>query len=428
MINLSDHCIDRLSATTAKLSRLLIVATSLPYPPTNGYAMRIWALLNCLAAVGCETDLICFGDPTEAHRHEAQLNKVCRTVDVVVHETISLSAGLAVRKRLGALLSGYPYAVAQSRSEVMREKIKNAIKNGRVDAVFLEETNLLTNLPSEISVPLIVDHHNVEHLLLERYAARAENWIRAAYASLEARKVRDWEKTACTRASAVLVCSRHDQMAFREFAGDVPVIVIPNVIDDRSYVPAYKDDGYTILYAGGMDWLPNRDAVEYFIRTIFPLLRERAPEARFVVAGRGPSPKFLKQFAAVPGVEFTGTVADMRPVLAKAAVCVVPLRMGSGTRLKILEAAAMGKAVVSTSIGAEGLEFVNGEHILLADEPTEFAAAVANLMADTQRRRKLGHAARKWLEDQYSFPILRRALQGVLRSSAGNCTGEMMHE
>jgi glycosyltransferase involved in cell wall biosynthesis len=173
-----------------------------------------------------------------------------------------------------------------------------------------------------------------------------------------------------------------------------------------------------------MDWYPNRDAVEFFVSAILPRLRAAVPEARFVVGGRNPSDEFRRRFAATPGIEFTGTVPDMRAEIAKAAVCVVPLRIGSGTRLKILEAAAMAKPVVSTRVGAEGLDFVDGKEIVLADEPKAFAGAVADLLRDASRRRELGQAARRRVEKCYSFPVLRTAVRAAFAGLSEACSAQ----
>ena len=172
-----------------------------------------------------------------------------------------------------------------------------------------------------------------------------------------------------------------------------------------------------------MDWHPNRDGVEFFISEILPELRRLVPSVTFRVAGRSPSGEILRRFTGVPGVEFTGTVPDMRAEIAKATVCVVPLRIGSGTRMKILEAGAMAKPIVSTSLGAEGLDLVDGEDIILADEPRTFAKAVADLLGDATRRRTLGQSVRRRIEQRYSLPVLqsalRRALAGVGHAAGG---------
>src|SRR5260370_28512842 len=136
------------------------------------------------------------------------------------------------------------------------------------------------------------------------------------------------------------------------------IYILPNVVDVRSYCPAYEDDGRSVLYVGAMDWFPNRDAVDYFAEEILPRLRRKVPHLHFTVAGRNPSQKMRERYHGSPGVTLTGSVAEIRPIIANAAVCVVPLRIGRGTRLKILEAAAMGKAIVSSPLAAEGREFV----------------------------------------------------------------------
>jgi len=293
------------------------------------------------------------------------------------------------------------------------------------DAVLVEETNLMENLPPDLAVPLIFDHHNAEHILLRRYVQHAESPVRALYALLEAEKTKHWELHATRRASAVLVCSDEDRRIYRNLVAATPAFVVPNVIDTDHYIPraCTDENNHTVLYTGGMDWHPNRDAVRYFAREILPEVRRLVPDMNFVVAGRNAPSEYLRELSSVPGIRFTGTLPDMRPEIAAAAVCVVPLRIGSGTRLKILEAAAMAKAIVSTSIGAEGLDFVNGEEIILADAPFQFADAVASLLTHDNRRNRFGCAARKRVEAMYGLPAMRAAVEDLCRSMA-KCPGQ----
>jgi glycosyltransferase involved in cell wall biosynthesis len=167
-----------------------------------------------------------------------------------------------------------------------------------------------------------------------------------------------------------------------------------------------------------MDWLPNEDGVAYFIREILPLIRQQVPQVSLRIVGRKPSADLESLAARQENVELTGWVEDVRPFLARGAVCIVPLRIGSGTRLKIFEAMAMGKAVVSTSIGAEGLPVQPGENILMADDPHTFAQSVVSLLRDPTRRRKIGLAARKLVADNYSWERIADDFAAVLADVA----------
>lgn len=402
--------------------RLLVVSDSSPYPPTNGSKLRFWGNLRSLAANGHEVDLLYFGNPEEADRPPQELVRICRHVEVVPHVQSSLSTDKSVWPRLKALLSAYPYGVARSRSESMSARVAALIRENRVDAVLCEESYQLQNIPRPCPVPLIVDNHNAEYVLFERYAKIESNLGRRTYARIEARKMRRWEKAACARANLVLVCSGYDKAVFEKLHPRIPVVVVPNAIDVDSYVPAPESNQRRLLYTGGMDWYPNRDAVEHFAFRILPQLKRLTGDIEFVVAGRSTGHAFHEQFSGIPEMQFTGPVPDMRVEIAKAAVCIVPLRIGSGTRLKILEAAAMGKPVVSSSVGAEGLEFIDGEEIVIADTPGAFAQAVANLLADAEYRRRIGEAARRRVQQNYSLDAMRRTLdQGMteLRARTG---------
>lgn len=396
--------------------RLLVISNYFPYPPTNGSALRVWALMRCLAANGHEIDLLTFGDRQELQESLGPVLRICRTVELVPHPTGSKGGNLDVAGRLAALFTPLPYNVRCRRSQPIRRHIEAWLERGQGDAILCEESSQVANLPYPSPVPVIVDNQNVEFTLAQRYLTHERNLARFAYVWQESLKLRRWEEYACNRATAVLACSAKDRIVFERLCPTVPVFVAPNVVDTDEYAPVACTGNATVLYSGGMDWYPNRDAVQFFARHILPRVRRLIPSARFVVAGRGPSDDFRRRLGDVPGLEFTGTVPDMRAEIAKATVCVVPLRIGSGTRLKILEAAAMGKPIVSTGIGAEGLDFVNGAEILLADKPVSFADATAGLLRDTVRRSALGQAARRRVEQSYGLAALRSALKRLVEA------------
>ena len=250
-----------------------------------------------------------------------------------------------------ALMGRLPYGVARFRSEIMRRRLAGHIQTGVSDLIFTETSYSLINFPVSHNIPVVLDNHNVECVLFERYIRQAQSPLHRAYAKIESHRMRRWDQAACMRASLVLACSGHDRDLLRDLCPGVHCAVVPNTIDTASYRSAADSGEPVVLYTGaGMDWYPNRDAVQFFADEILPSVRRRVPGARFLVAGRNPSEQFRRLMSQFPGVDLTGTVPDMREMFAKAAVCVVPLRIGSGTRLKILEAAAMAKPMVSTII------------------------------------------------------------------------------
>lgn len=393
--------------------RLMFLTCTFPLPVNNGSRMRIWALLRALAAEGHDIRLVCLAQPDELNTDDAPLRELCSSIEILpLAFSSSFSAG-NIGERLQKLFSPLPFGVARFRSPEMEARV--AAGASEVDAVFAEACYPMVNVPESLPIPIILDNQNVEHMLVRRYVAQEKNPVKRAYAWMEYLKLRSWEKACCSRSVEVLVCSEQDRALVQQFSPSTSALVVPNTIDVDTYSPIPEADEKTIVYSGTMDWFPNRDAVEYFALQILPELRRLVPGVRFIVAGRTAPEEFRRQFASMPDVHFTGTVPDMRVEIGKAAVCVVPLRIGSGTRLKILEAAAMGKAIVSTTVGAEGLDFQNGREIILADDPGEFARAVARLISDRSARQEVGAAARQRVVASYSFASLCQSLRAGLQ-------------
>jgi polysaccharide biosynthesis protein PslH len=418
MIAVREETLKNNPVTLEMPHRILALTNMFPCPPTNGLQMRDWELLRAFASAGCEINLLTFGQRVESNEDHDEIHQVCKTVEVISHPQLSLSSNADYFGRLRTLPSQLPYSVLRFRSKRMEERVAAWIRSGRVDAVLSHTPFPLINLPPAMDVPLIINCHNVEHLILQRYLAFESNQLRRAYARLESRKLERWEKEACSRASSLLVCSEYDRAVMLELCPRSSVSVVPNVIDVDHYVPSEESDSHTVLYTGGMDWLPNRDAVEFFLAEIFPELRRLNSQVKFVIAGRRGPKTFHQKLARLPDVEFRGPVSDMRLEIARAAICVVPLRIGSGTRFKILEAAAMAKPIVSTGLGAEGLNFVDGKEILIEDAPADFAGRVGDLLENRESRLVLGRAARLAVEKHYSLPNLQSAVEKGLHGWA----------
>lgn len=393
--------------------RFLYVVVTPPLPLINGVRMRYWALLRALAAEGHEVDLIAPEFPGQAAAWD-ELRTVCREVIPVPMRLPGGAETLDWRGRLSGLASPVPYTVLRFRSPQAKEKILSACRRGRYDAAIVTPYTIV-NVPEGGRLPLIIDAHNVEHRLLERYLRYEPNPARRAYAWLEIAKLRNWERRTLARSALVMACSQVDRNLLESMCPNANVAVVPNTVDVETYAAPTCDGDGTLLYVGGMDWFPNRHAVAFFVTRVLPELRKYGCRVKFrVFSPDHPAPQaFLWRLGKVPELEFV-PAQDIRSVMAAASVFVVPLHIGGGTRFKILEAGAMGKPIVSTHVGAEGLNFRNGSEILLEDEPAAFAAAIAGLLADASRGWAMGEAARARVEQEYSFPVLRTSVRHAL--------------
>jgi glycosyltransferase involved in cell wall biosynthesis len=391
--------------------RILFLASSHPLPANNGHKLRTWSLLRALTLEGHSVTLLSFAHTDETLPHPAASTDLCEQVTTVPLSLVKLAHRSDLSGRLRRLSSATPYAIARFTSPGMRKQVTTHLQR-HFDAIVCDLFTI-THVPPT-KVPLVYNGDNIEHLILRRYLQTARNPAVRAYAWLEAAKMKRWERHALTRSAVAMTCSLCDQEVMTRLSPTTPVTVVRNVVDVDSYPATDGGIPNRILFHGGMDWYPNQDAVIYFGTQILPILRSRIPDVHLVVAGRNPPSSLLQRFSQDTHVTFTGTVEDMRLELSKASVCVVPLRIGSGTRLKILEAAAMGRPTVSTTIGAEGLAFLHDRDILIADDPTSFAKSVATLLQHPRLRRGLASEARRTVETFYSLENMRREMRATL--------------
>ena len=307
--------------------------------------------------------------------------------------------------------SPYPADLWRWRIPAVRARIRERLAEG-VDLCVADFLVAMPNLPSRTTTPVVLFEHNVEYMIWKRLHEVEKRPARRALLGLEWRKMRQYEARACARASLTVAVSEADRALLAANAPGADIRAIGTGVDTTYFHPngAFEAPA-SLVFTGSMDWYPNEDAIMYFIAEILPELRREVPGLSLAVVGRDPAER-LRAACAAAGVQVTGTVADVRPHVAEAAVYVVPLRIGGGTRLKIFEALAMGKAVVSTRVGAEGLPIVPGEHFLQADSPADFTQAVVTLLKDPDRRRALGRAGRRLVEERYSWTQVTRQFEG----------------
>jgi glycosyltransferase involved in cell wall biosynthesis len=303
----------------------------------------------------------------------------------------------------------------------LQQVLDRILRRARFDIVNLEfpylgHYRLRQAPPGQRVPPVVVDSHEIAYDLARQFAEVAGSVGRRLYARANWRKLKREELGTYRDADGVYLCSTDDE---RRLLAEVPgarTAVIPNAADVEYYQPRATDappDGHTVIYFGLLSTIPNIDAVTHFIQDIWPQIAAAHPAARCKIIGGRPPASLLA--LAGPRVEMTGFVADLRPHLATAAAVVVPLRLGGGTRLKIVEAMAMGKAIVSTTLGAEGIEAMPGRDLLVEDQPAAFASAVIRLLTEPSLAARIGRSARKLAIERYSWSQAARALEDFYR-------------
>lgn len=392
---------------------VLFVSTRSPYPLTGGHALRTFHLLR-EAARRHDVTFLTFVQHPEEWDGLNVLEEFC--VRVVAMETpadrsrLSLAAGLVAN-----LPSPLPFVAAKYDTKQMRAAIAAASAR-RVDLLHLDMLPLAVYLDALPGVPTVLVDHNVEHILLER-RADTESGPARLFWRVQARRLKRFEAGAVSRATRVIAVSDVDASVLRALSPGAEVRTVANGVDTGYFRPSDEPERPDeIVFVGAMTHQPNVDSVRFFCESVWPAIRAARPDARFVVIGAHP-PDSVRAYGRLPGVSIEGQVPDIRPYVSRAAVYVVPLRVGGGTRLKILDAMAMGKAIVSTAVGCEGLDVRPGHDIVVADEPGDIAAKVLTLMGDASLRKALGSAARRTVEDRYTWERLGEAQEEVYREA-----------
>lgn len=383
------------------------------WPLNMGGRLRSFHTIAELARRHRVTVLTTHGPGEEPDALAAQLPG-CESVESFFHRAGKVGSASFVRALARSWLSPLPVDLWKWRVPALREAVSRALARRDVDLCVADFLAAAPSVPMGGPVPTVLFTHNVEHMIWKRLRDVEPNPLRRAALELEWRKMRRYEAWACARADLTLAVSRADREVLSALAPAARVVDTPTGVDVRHFAPlGAPERPDSLVFSGAMDWYPNEDAMLHFAGEMLPEIRRHVPRVSVTVVGRNPSER-LRAASTAAGIEVTGTVDDVRPHIAQGAVYVVPLRVGGGTRLKIFEALAMGKAVVSTRVGAEGLPIVPGEHFLQADEPGDFAAAVVALLRDPARRAALGAAGRRLVEARYSWAEAARDFEASI--------------
>lgn len=381
-------------------------------PLDTGGKIRSFNLLKQLAQKH-EATLFTFYGSYEGDTHDELNQHFSR----VVHLPVSLpkQRGFAEAfKYMRNLASFQPYSLSKYTFREVASALLCLLKAERYDAVICDFLFSAPIVPWDYPVPKILFTHNVETQIWKRHFEIARNPIWKAVAWREYRTMERAERKYLERADHVLTVSEYDKHLFARFLPNERITVIPTGVDVDYFHPSTRFvQENRLVFTGSMDWMPNEDAIFYFVEKVFPRIREVVPSATLWVVGRRPSERLIALATPESGVHVTGTVEDIRPGVWKAAVYVVPLRVGGGTRIKIFEAMAMGKAIVSTPVGAEGLPVEHGKNILLEESAEGFAGQVVRLLRDAEERDKLGRAARGLVEENFSWVAVAHSFDDV---------------
>jgi polysaccharide biosynthesis protein PslH len=397
--------------------RILWLSPNLLLPLDKGGKLRTWHLMRHLARRHSIT-YVSFADPDPPERDRSGMSEVCAELVTIPRQERS-KGGLRFYAGVARhLLDPVPYAVAQYRSTAYRRAVRSALARTSYDRIVCDFLVPAINLPRRLPAPALLFTHNVEAEIWRRHADTETGWLRKRLYRQQWTRMQRFEGRLMARFDRVLAVSDVDRDTLQRLyprSLTAPVSVIPTGVDTTYFTPGLREPsaGKRIVFTGSMDWLPNADAVAFFCREILPLIRQEEPDVTFTIVGRSPTPA-VQRLAEDPAIEVTGRVDDVRPFLAASTVNVVPLRIGGGTRLKIFEAMAAGRAVVSTSVGAEGLPTESGRHLLVADDPVTFARSVLTLLRDAETRQAMESEARAFVTERYDWAAAATHLEHAL--------------
>jgi len=382
--------------------RVLFVCPFVPWPLRSGGAIRTYHLIEA-AAREVELHLCAVLEPGQTREDARALEGVCASVQLFERET----AGPVDQLRRAKIERWF-------HSPSLRAALARELASDRHDVLHLDELLLARLPPISARTPIVQHHHKLDSVLFESITGG-----RGPQRHFDLWKLRRLEAEAARRTPYHVLCSAEDRAILESRYAGLSCAVVPSGFDPLHFRPSEAPparDPELLVFVGSMSYEPNVDAVARFARSVLPAVLRERPRTKLAIVGRAPAPEV--RALASEHIEVVGEVADVRPWLERAALVVVPLRVGGGTRLKIVEALAMGAPVLSTSIGAEGLELRPEHEIALADEPPAFARAVLELLADEKRRGALGRAGQARVRALYPWPTLAHALVEHWRTAA----------
>jgi glycosyltransferase involved in cell wall biosynthesis len=403
--------------------KILLIAHLLPYPPKGGSPLRNYNLLKEIASRH-EVHMLTFHQRAHAQHGSSieeakeEIEKLCAHLEVFDIPT-DFSRGQWYALLFRNLFSLTPYSVWRYWSKEMEEAIKRQVAEQDFDVIHFDTIALADFARLASKTAKVLNHHNIESQLLYRRAAYVSNPFTKLYFYYQAWKLRRFERNICEVMDLQVTVSENDRQTLLQYCSDAEIAVVPNGVDPNYFLPTNDMQvPNSVIYVGGLTWFPNLDAMKYFTSDIWPIIKRELSNATMKHVGIHGGMHPAELISDDDSIEFLGFVDDIRREMTKASVYIVPLRIGGGTRLKIYDAMSMGKAIVSTSIGCEGIDVTDGHDIMIADSPAEFAHKVIQLMQNPDLRDQLGRNARRSVEERFSWKKIAPRLEHTLAEAA----------
>lgn len=387
---------------------ILFVTTKLPYPPLDGGRIAVLETIKRLSGRGHHVTLCCFSYSDDPQKVKV-MEQFCN-VKLIHRDTRSRLVPALLN-----IFSPISYTISKYRCKKMGKMISLLLTSQLFDLVHIEHLHMAHYLPivKTYGLPVILREQNVETLLVDRFAQKVRG-LQSLYARTQVAKLRRFESTACEQADLCLAITDEDEKRLRELNPRIKTAVVPAGVDIEYFNPKNRslEEPYTIVSVASMDWLPNTDGILWFCNQVFPQIKQQLPQIKLYLVGNNP-PTSIQKLADSKNIIVTGFVEDVREYIARGSVFIVPLRIGSGMRLKILQAMAMGKTVISTYIGAEGIKATHGKNVLLANNPEEFATLTLYALNNPTLRQQIGREARRLVEVYYSWDRIVDLLEDI---------------
>lgn len=391
--------------------RILQISNLVPFPPTDGGRIGIYGITKILASQGNQIDLVCYLKNADLESSLKGLKPICNPYILDVQTENNFW------KALLNLFSKVPYNVSKYRRKELIISVKELLTKNKYDIVYVDTLHMgwiVDIIRSLTNTAIVIRCHNLEMRIMKRYADVSINWFLKWFAQLQYKKFISYEPYICSKFDMCIMVSERDREELIELNPNINAVTIPAGIDSKLLQVDKKDViPYSIVHIGHTDWFPNYDSLKWFLDEIFPEVIKAEPKTKLYVYGSGDTYKFPVPDQLKQNVNIVGFVPDLWKELENKSLAVVPLRIGGGIRIKILEMLATGQNILTTSIGKEGINVEHGKHLLIADSKEEFIHTILNYFKGTYNNDQMSVEGKKFIQNNFTWEIIGKKFETI---------------